>query len=78
MTSEEEYRLNQEAYWQVSETLAGRFGNGRFVAFAGGQIVADAERIQELDSILRAQGHDPREALVVQAGVKYPRTAIIL
>jgi hypothetical protein len=70
--------LNEAAYRRLEESMKHQYPYGQFVAFMGGQIVADAADFDELDSLLLAKGKDPRKAFVVQAGHVYPRSAIIL
>jgi hypothetical protein len=71
------HQLNQAAYRRLKDTIDRGYAPGRFVAIAGGQVVADAARLEEIRSLVAAKGHDPTEALVVQAGVDYPETAVI-
>jgi hypothetical protein len=69
--------LNHTAYQGLKATINRTYPRGRFVALHGGQIVADAADFGELGAMLIAQGKNPAEALVVQAGVDYPETAVI-
>jgi hypothetical protein len=54
MQSEEERRLNQEAYSQLGERIKHDYPAGRFVAVARGQIVGDSADFMELRSKLLA------------------------
>jgi hypothetical protein len=71
-------QLNESAYRQLSAAINKTYPSGQFVAIAGGQVVADAGRFEELQSALRAQGRNPARVLIVQAGVEYPASAVIL
>lgn len=73
----EDRAANHAAYRRLKETIARAYKPGRFVAIAGGQIVADADGFDELRSRLAAVGKDSAEVLVVQAGVEYPETAVL-
>jgi len=72
-----ERQKNQTAYRRLLTWINQTYPSGWFVAIAGGEVVADAERFEEIRSQLLTLGHDPTKALVVQAGVEYPETAII-
>ena len=73
----EDRAANHAAYRRLKEEIARAFMPGRFVAIAGGRLVADADGFNELRSRLAALGKDSPEVLVVQAGVDYPETAVI-
>ncbi len=73
----EDRAANHAAYRRLKDAIARDYKRGRFVAIAGGQIVADADGFDELRSLLAAAGKDSAEVLVVQAGVDYPETAVI-
>jgi hypothetical protein len=70
-------QLNQAAYRRLAASINQTYPAGRFVAIAGGQVVADAERFDELHSRLIALGIAPPEALIVEAGVEYPDLVVI-
>jgi hypothetical protein len=55
-----------------------RFPAGQFVAIEQGCVVADAETHRKLVEKLVSQGKRPKNLLIVQAGVVYPDSAIIL
>ena len=55
-----------------------RFPQGRFVAVEDDRIFADAETLRKLVETLTAMGKNPQQMLVVQAGVDYPKSAVIL
>ncbi len=67
-----EYERNSAAYGRVKEAISRSYPHGWFVGIADEQIVGAAADFRALESILRAQGRDPRRVLVVQAGVDYP------
>jgi hypothetical protein len=70
-------QINQAAFRRLAPLINKTYPPGRFVAIASGQVVADAERFNELHSRLSALGIDPPEALIVEAGVEYPDTVVI-
>ncbi len=55
-----------------------QFPVGRFVAFQSGEVIADADTHRELAEKLGAMGKSPHDMLILQAGVEYPESAIIL
>jgi hypothetical protein len=77
METPSERSLNQTAFRRLKEKIDKTYPQGRFIAISGGQIIADANGFEELDSLLQKAGKDPAQVLIVQAGVEYPETAII-
>jgi hypothetical protein len=77
MDPTQERQLNQAAHRQLHSFIQQTYPAGRFVAIAGGKIVADAARFDELNAMLQQMGHHSPEVLVVQAGIDYPETATI-
>ena len=73
----EDRAANHAAYRRLKDEIARAYEPGRFVAIAGGRIVADADSFGGLRARLAALGKDSPEVLVVQAGVEYPETAVI-
>jgi hypothetical protein len=73
----QERQHNQAAFRQLSAAINQAYPPGRFVAISDGQIIADAARFEVLRSHLEAQGKDPTQVLIIQAGVEYPETATI-
>jgi hypothetical protein len=69
--------LNQEAFRRMKADLGQRFGKGRFLALSEGKVIADAANFKELSGCLKSMGIEPTQALVVQAGVEYPESAVI-
>jgi hypothetical protein len=78
MGSMPEREQNQAAFRRLKPLIDQTYPQGRFLAIHGGAIVADAASFDALTTLLRARGQDPKESLVVQAGVDYPETAVIL
>jgi len=78
MKTTEERQGNQEAFRQLKEFIQLTYPPGRFLGIAGGKIVADAASFAEMDSALKTLGQDSADVLVVQAGVEYPESAVVL
>lgn len=78
MISTQERQANQAAYRRLKDSLAKNYAKGQFIAIAGEEIVADAPRLGELRTMLEKSGKDPRQVLVVQAGVDHPESGVIL
>jgi hypothetical protein len=72
-----ETELNNAAFRRLEESIKATYPSGQFVAFVGGEIVADGADFDELDAKLVAAGKDPQKAFVIQAGHYYPEYAII-
>jgi hypothetical protein len=72
-----ESELNVAAFRRVEDSLKEKYPYGQFVAFVGGEMVADAVDFDELDAKLMAAGKDPAKAFVVQTDHHYPKYAII-
>jgi hypothetical protein len=77
MDPTQERTLNQAAYRQLSSFIQKTYPPGRFLAIAGGKIIADAARFEELNAILHQMGNHSPDVLVVQAGVDYPEQVTI-
>lgn len=77
MNTIDERQRNHTAYRRLKGAIDQSYAPGRFVAISEGQVTADAARLEELCSLLRAVGKDPGNVLIVQAGADYPETAII-
>jgi hypothetical protein len=60
------------AYRQLKNRIDSDYPPGWFVAIIDDQILAAAPDFQKLEDMLRAQHRDPREIMVVEAGVAYP------
>lgn len=52
MDTSSERELNEAAYRQLKDTIAKTYPYGRFVAIAGGRVVADAENLRKLQALL--------------------------
>ena len=48
-----------------------------FVAIADGDVIGSAATLSSLQDTIRKQGRDPRQVLVVQAGMDYPEYVTI-
>lgn len=72
-----EYERNSTAYRRLKEMISRTYPPGWFVGIAEEQVVGAAEDFRALESVLRGQGKDPRQVLVVQAGVDYPEYVTI-
>jgi hypothetical protein len=68
---------NDDTYRRLKEMIRQKYPRGWFVGLADDQIVAAAADFREVESMVRAQGRDPRQVLVVEAGVDYPEYATI-
>ena len=77
MDAMQERQLNQTAFRQLKGFILKTYPSGTFVAISGGNIIADAARFDELNSILHGMGNHSPEVLIVQAGVDYPETVTI-
>jgi hypothetical protein len=71
MDESAEESLNQSAYRRLREFIRENYPHGRFVAIAGGKIVADAATFREVDSMLDQMGFTSPDVLVAEAGVEY-------
>jgi hypothetical protein len=65
------------SYRQTKQAIDASYPPGWFVALIDHQIVAAAADFHELQGKLRAEGQDPRNVLVVEAGVDYPEYVTI-
>lgn len=70
-------QANQVAFRKAYSSIQDAYTPGRFVAISDGQIVADADRFEELRTALISLGKDPTQVLIIQAGVEYPESAVI-
>jgi hypothetical protein len=67
-----------ERYVDQQRAVSARFPTGQFVAIDQGQAIADAPTHRELVHKLQSQGRSPKDLLIVQAGVQYAASAVIL
>jgi hypothetical protein len=71
MSKSGEHDLNQAAYRNLKQFIRQNYPHGRFVAIAGGKIVADAATFREIDQMLDQMGFTSPDVLVAEAGVEY-------
>ena len=69
---------NEDAFRASMSQLQDRFPVGHFVAFDGGELVADAATFDELTDVLVAIGKDRPDVFVAQSGIDYPNEVFIL
>lgn len=69
--------INEMAFRSMKPTLDQEYPRGRFVAFHGGKVVADAGSFSDLLSQLTKKGVAAQESFVVQAGVDYPERGFV-
>ena len=62
---------------RVKAAIDLEFPAGRFVAVQGERVVADAESHARLVDVLQSKSLSPKDLMILQAGVEYPKTAII-
>jgi hypothetical protein len=73
----EENDRDPSAFRAVIERIDREYPLGWFVAVAGDQILAASADFDELETMLLAQGKDPRHTLVFEAGAKRPKYVTI-
>ncbi|HXD85600.1 MAG TPA: hypothetical protein VN641_03845 [Urbifossiella sp.] len=78
MQYEEENRVNQAAYKRMRSEIDSNYPKGRFIGFADGKIVADAETFDAIDEKLNELGFEPLKTMVVIAGDDTPEYVDIL
>jgi hypothetical protein len=78
MTGQQDSGQENAAYERMKQTIAQSYPKGWFVGITGDKVVGAAATFRELESELRASGIDPRNVLVVEAGVAYPDFVTIL
>ena len=62
----------------LKKKIDSQFPVGRLVAFQSGEVIADADTHRELVEKHGAMGRSPQNILILQAGIEYPESAIIL
>jgi hypothetical protein len=70
--NQQDYERNNAAYRRLKETIAQTHPKGWFVGIADEQVIGAAATFNDLKTLLRSQGRDPQDVLVVEAGVDYP------
>ncbi|MGI8978569.1 MAG: hypothetical protein ACR2FY_05050 [Pirellulaceae bacterium] len=66
-----------ESYRRLKGAIQRTYSPGWFVGIANDQIVGAAEKFPDLTAHLRSSGFDPRQVMVVEAGVEYPENVTI-
>jgi hypothetical protein len=61
----------------MEQAIKQNYPHGHFVAIADEKIVGDADDFMTLHRALKAVGRDPRQVLIVQAGLEYPERVTI-
>ena len=69
MGGEDRFARASAAYAVLKKSMDERYPHGRFVAIAGGKLVADAESIEELKAALSAIGLALDDVAIDQAGI---------
>ena len=77
MADHEEHARNQASYRRLKDTITNTYPRGWFVGISDDRVLGAAADFRALEAALRAQGIDPRRALVVEAGVDYPEQVTI-
>ena len=77
MNALQENERQVAAYRCLKATIDKNHPAGWFVAIADNQIIAAVADFHALEDLLRIKGIDPRNVLVVQAGVDYPEYVTI-
>jgi len=70
--TEAEIAQQNAVYQRLKESIRQTYPHGWFVAIADDRILAAAADFWELKRRVIAEGFDPRNVLVVEAGVSYP------
>jgi hypothetical protein len=59
-------------YRRLKGAISQKYPAGWYIGIADDQMVAAAADFHALESLLRSQGRDARQVLIVQAGAEYP------
>ncbi len=70
MGGEDRFATASAAYAILKKSMDERYPYGRFVAIAGGKLVADAESIEQLEVALSAIGLTLDQVAIDQAGIE--------
>ena len=73
-----EHDLDQAAYRRLEENINQTYPEGQFVAIYGEMVVGDASELFTLYESLKKAGINPQDALIIQAGHRYPESGVIL
>ncbi len=61
----------------LKETIGKTYPHGWFVGISDDKVIGAAANFRDLECLLRERGKDPRQVLVVEAGVNYPEYVTI-
>ncbi len=75
--NESENERDKTALRQLMGEIDAKYPHGWFVAISDNRVIAGSADFDELLGELRAQGRDPRETLVVEAGAERPEYVTI-
>lgn len=78
MEIEEFRRVNDAGYRRQRAYIDQTFPKNHFVAIDKGEIVGNAADFWDLYNAIVANGLEPQQVLVVQAGKDYPEYAVII
>ena len=78
MPASPEEPVSNSDFANLKNEIDNQFPAGQFVAIEAGQIIADAESHREIVEKLDGINKSPKDMLIVQAGIEYPESAIIL
>jgi hypothetical protein len=70
--TEAERTPQNEAYQRLKDSIRQTYPQDWFVAIADKRVLAASADFRELKVLVRAEGFDPRNVLIVEAGVTYP------
>lgn len=68
MWTEQEQDANEAAHDRLKEELERTYPLKHFVAFGHGQVIGASADFFELIGVIRGQGRDPREVMVIRIG----------
>jgi len=72
MDAVQQYEQRLAAYRRLKPAIEQGYAKGSFVAIADDRVIASARSFREIQESIRSQGGDPRQVLVVQAGMDLP------
>jgi hypothetical protein len=78
MSTNNQRSPDEIAYRRLKPSIDQKYPKNQFIAIHNGQVVADGAAFDQLTTRITALGLNPKECLVVQAGVDYPEFAYIL
>jgi hypothetical protein len=77
MTAAQDSDRRTAVYRRLKPSIDENYPKDTFVAIADDMIIATAASFESIVNAIRAQGRDPRQVLVIQAGVEYPEYVTI-